>query len=358
MRKRIFLPSALVLTALLAVSVHAEPGIERPEKNAFHKSTNKTIVFDGSRLSVPEYISSADEELSTGDNLYYYAEDGEATAFFETMYSDLNEALTAAEFRDQMDTYDQSLISPLGSPEILSSLDATVAGFPGRILHVSCKVQGKKLEAYFTYFFKDEEDRVIVLSLCQTDNTQYDYFSDYYKIIATAVKDEDAAGTESGGSSLSDKTGPGVIPSTGTVGQQNALTSALEALEQYAFSYAGLISSLQSAGYSAEEAAFAADNCGADWKEQAVRAAQENLALSPYTREALIGQLQSEGFTYEEAEYGAAQNEALLQVPGTDASIQGEAPTQEEYYEDYYEETSPEEYYTEEYVEDYPSEGY
>ena len=353
-KKTIHLAIVLALTSLLAADVYAEPGVERPEKNAFNKKTNQTIVFDGISLSVPEYLSKEDKELSTEENRYYYAENGEAIAFFETMYTDLDEALSEAEFLEQMDEYDQGVISTLDNPKIQSTLNVTVAGYPGRILHVSCKVKGKKLEGYFTYFLKDEEDRVIFLSLCQTDNTEFDYFSDYFKIIATARRED---GTD--GSSASTGSGTGSIADTGTVGEQNALASALDALNNYAFSYSGLISALRAAGYSETEAVFAADHCGADWNEQAVKAALENLALSAFTRDTLIEQLQNEGFTYEEAVYGAEQNGYVLSSQDT-APVQDEMPAQEDYYEEYYpEETYPEEdYYIDNYVEEYPSDDY
>ena len=118
--------------------------------------------------------------------MYYYAEMGEAVAFLETMYTDLPEAVSEDTFIAEKDDFDEGIISTLENPEILSSLDVTVAGYPGRILHVACEIEGMELEGYFTYFYKESEKRIDVLSFCQTTNTEYSYFSDYYKIVATA----------------------------------------------------------------------------------------------------------------------------------------------------------------------------
>ena len=53
-----------------------------------------------------------------------------------------------------------------------------------------------------------------------------------------------------------------------TMGERNALLSAQGYLSFMPFSYSGLISQLEFEGYTAEEATYAVDNCGADWKRR------------------------------------------------------------------------------------------
>ena len=74
-----------------------------------------------------------------------------------------------------------------------------------------------------------------------------------------------------------------------------------------AFSYSGLIEQLEYEGYSTEEATYAVDNCGADWKEQAAKKAEEYLKSMSFSKSGLIEQLEYEGFTHEQAVYGADQ---------------------------------------------------
>ena len=93
-----------------------------------------------------------------------------------------------------------------------------------------------------------------------------------------------------------------------TMGQKNALRSAKNYLRTMAFSRSGLISQLEFEGYSTEDATFAVDNCGADWKEQAVKKAKSYLDMMAFSKEGLIKQLEFEGFTSEEALYGATEN--------------------------------------------------
>lgn len=91
-----------------------------------------------------------------------------------------------------------------------------------------------------------------------------------------------------------------------TIGEQNALSTAMDYLDYSGFSYSGLIDQLEFEGYTTEEATYAADNCGADWNEQAARMAQDYLNSSSFSRQGLIDQLVFEGFTQEQAEHGVS----------------------------------------------------
>ena len=95
--------------------------------------------------------------------------------------------------------------------------------------------------------------------------------------------------------------------STVTSGQRNALRSEESYLRSSEFSYTGLIEQLEYEGFSNEDATYAADHCGADWKEQAVKCAESYLKYSSFSKSGLIDQLEFEGFTHEQAEYGADQ---------------------------------------------------
>lgn len=89
-----------------------------------------------------------------------------------------------------------------------------------------------------------------------------------------------------------------------TLGEKNALNTALNYLNYTAFSYQGLIDQLKFEGFTEEEAVYGADHCGADWEEQAALMAQKYLDYTSFSREGLINQLEYEGFTRQQAEYG------------------------------------------------------
>ncbi len=88
-----------------------------------------------------------------------------------------------------------------------------------------------------------------------------------------------------------------------TLGMENALKQAERYLDLTGFSYQGIIEQLEYEKYTHEEAVYAADNCGADWKEEAVKKAKEYLNLTSFSRQGLIDQLKYDKFTDQEAEY-------------------------------------------------------
>ncbi len=90
------------------------------------------------------------------------------------------------------------------------------------------------------------------------------------------------------------------------MGQKNALAKADSYLSMSGFSYSGLVKQLEFEQFSTEDAAYAADSCGADWNEQAARKAQEYLDISSFSRDSLITQLEFDGFSTEQAEYAVS----------------------------------------------------
>ena len=94
----------------------------------------------------------------------------------------------------------------------------------------------------------------------------------------------------------------------GNVSKDNALEKAGSYLRFTSFSYSGLIEQLEHDGFSAEDAAYGADNCGADWNEQAMKKAKSYLDFTYFSKDKLISQLEHDGFTHEQAVYGAEQN--------------------------------------------------
>jgi ribosomal protein L37E len=90
--------------------------------------------------------------------------------------------------------------------------------------------------------------------------------------------------------------------------KEQALKEAKSYLDSSAFSYTGLIKQLEYSGFTSDEAKYGADHCGANWKEQASKKAASYLKISDFTRSSLIKQLEYSGFTTEEAIYGVDKN--------------------------------------------------
>ena len=92
---------------------------------------------------------------------------------------------------------------------------------------------------------------------------------------------------------------------TMTSGQRNALKEAKSYLSVMPFSYKGLIEQLEYENYTHSQAVFAADNCGANWKDQALKEAKSYLSVMPFSYQGLIEQLEFEKYTHDQAVYAA-----------------------------------------------------
>ena len=98
------------------------------------------------------------------------------------------------------------------------------------------------------------------------------------------------------------------VDNCGADWSEQAVKKAKVYISTAAFSYAGLVKQLEFDKFTPEESAYGADNCSADWNEQAVRAAKSYLDAMSFSKEDLIRQLEFSGFTNEQAAYGAEEN--------------------------------------------------
>ena len=90
-----------------------------------------------------------------------------------------------------------------------------------------------------------------------------------------------------------------------TVSQKNALNKAKDYLSYTAFSHDGLVDQLVYEQFSTTDAAYGADNVGANWNEQAAKKAKSYMSYSSFSRGSLIDQLEYDKFTPDQATYGA-----------------------------------------------------
>ena len=120
--------------------------------------------------------------------------------------------------------------------------------------------------------------------------------------------DYDWDGDDSSASTSSITSGSGQSESLSTE-RASALQMAHDYLRSSAFSRTGLIEQLEYEGFPKDDATYAVDNCGADWKAQAALMAKQYRKSSAFSHKGLVDQLEYEGFTPEQAEYGATQSE-------------------------------------------------
>lgn len=95
------------------------------------------------------------------------------------------------------------------------------------------------------------------------------------------------------------------VPASITTGEKNALAKAKSYLSIMPFSHDGLIEQLEYDGFTASEAKYGADNCGADWNAQALEKAKDYLNMMAFSYSGLVEQLEYEKYTHTQAVYGA-----------------------------------------------------
>lgn len=98
---------------------------------------------------------------------------------------------------------------------------------------------------------------------------------------------------------------PAPAAPSASVSQKNALAKAKQYIAYTAFSHDGLVEQLVYEQFSAADAAYGADNVGADWNAQAAKQAKSYMEYSSFSRGSLIDQLVYDKFTQAQAECGA-----------------------------------------------------
>ena len=284
-------------------------------------------------LNGVEYKIPMEWETYEDDGNYYYYPDGRSaaqTAMVMVKYSPMDGAMNYSNVSEMMDGYAEGVGEADGASNLLKASypewddNAIKVTYDLNIDSVSCHVSlyaapvlydgifsislsgGDKYQSIYDLIlenvkFPSRSDAVLDKSddlddLYDEDDEEgddYDYDWD----------DEDSAVSTSSVTS-----GSGQNENLSTE-RTSALQKAHDYLNYSAFSRTGLIEQLEYEGFSKDDATYAVDNCGADWKAQAALKAKEYRKLTAFSHKGLVEQLEFEGFTHEQAEYGATQSE-------------------------------------------------
>ena len=281
-------------------------------------------------LNGVEYRIPLAWETYEDDGTYYYYPEGSSdaqTAMVMVKYSPMDGAMNYSNVSEMMDGYAEGVGEADGASNLLKASypewddNAIKVTYDLDIDSVSCHVSlyaapvlydgifsislsgGDKYQSIYDLIlghvkFPSYSDAALDKSdnlddLDDEDDNDYDYDWD----------DEDSAVSTSSVTS-----GSGQNENLSTE-QASALQMAHDYLRASAFSRTGLIEQLEYEGFSKDDATYAVDNCGADWKAQAALMAKQYRKSSAFSHNGLVEQLEYEGFTHEQAEYGATQSE-------------------------------------------------
>lgn len=166
---------------------------DKAVKNGFNVSTNKVYTVGNIKFSVPEYYN---DERKNDSSLILFSETGSASAMLN--FSLIDNVNFSADSPDRiLDSAVQGILKGLENSSISKdiqthySADVKVSGLPARATRVmqNIVVDGETYKCYYKIFTiaSVSENQIICVTLGQTDNTQYNYFPDFEKIIESAT---------------------------------------------------------------------------------------------------------------------------------------------------------------------------
>lgn len=153
---------------------------EKEEKNDFDESQNIELTFWGYNLCVPSTWNKNDGSSLNAET--YYAESGDAVAMFQLhcsssptddfdfLYSQKEDMMES--FGDSFDTF-----------EVMKFETIDVSDTKGLLCSFTGSSSGLDLSGEICFFISESASNLLSVSLIQTDNTEYSYFSDYKKIL-------------------------------------------------------------------------------------------------------------------------------------------------------------------------------
>lgn len=284
-------------------------------------------------LNGVEYKIPMEWETAEKDGNYYYYPEGKnasQTAMLMVNYSSMNGAMDYSNVSEVMDAYAGGVGKADGASNLLKASypewdnDALKLTYDLDIdsdsYHVSQYAAPVLYDGIFSivFFGGDKYQSIYDLIL---ENVKFPSRSDAVLDKSDDLDDlydeDDEEGDDYDYDWDDDDSSASTSSVTSSSGQNENLSteraSALQKAHDYlnysAFSRTGLIEQLEYEGFSKDDATYAVDNCGADWKKQAVLKAKQYRGYSAFSHKGLVEQLEYEGFTHEQAEYGATQSE-------------------------------------------------
>lgn len=285
--------------------------VELENRNGFNLSSTTKYELDNVQFHVPNYFKIIDKD--DVNPVGFKPDNSDFTVMTLTwVYEELNDS-SIDEFTDSFLKTDAFKYLPKDYEIEEKSFKNEQGNYQYyKLITKSGHVIFDNQSIYATvnlYFISNNNNNGYgVLVYVQYDGLEYNYYNDILDIVENvSITDEKEEVTSNTTNSTSDSSTTTPAP-TPTVGQKNALNSALDYLDNFSFSRQGLIDQLLHDGYTQEEAEYGADHTNANWNEEAMLKAMDYLSVMSFSRQRLIEQLMFDGFTQEQAEYGVTQN--------------------------------------------------
>lgn len=159
----------------------------KPQKNGFDTKANKIYSVGDMTFSIPSYYGN---EYKDNSMIYLYAEtSSDATVMLMFQSQDLDASPPLAEIETFFSGVISGIIKSAENAKIIDIKDIFVSGLPGKMITYTSDVTIDGQVYHFDNMASliITEKKFIGVVLSQEISSQYDYFSDYKKIIESAT---------------------------------------------------------------------------------------------------------------------------------------------------------------------------
>ena len=187
-------------SAVEPIEKDASIGTKEP-KNGFDDSTNRDILFNGCSIAIPEYFG---ENKSKNDSsLLYYAETGQGTSMLSVEMAKYNKS--EEEYKKEEDAIIMQVLTNISKG---MKVDLEKSDIKNRHYVGSLEVNGETTDLEFEIKPLYLGDKVFILNFAQSVNSEFDYFSDFAKIVNSVKQFEE----ESSSSNIDDNNDEDIDP--------------------------------------------------------------------------------------------------------------------------------------------------
>lgn len=170
---------------------------DRPDKNGFDEATNTELTIAGIKVPIPSYFNGP-EYNDTKTTAQYEAETGEAAVQLMLGVTTIDQKAVDS-FEQSKDEYIETLLSNsnVEADDIVAQEDFELCGMSARKVDIQKTNRGAAVEAVYVVFCNTDTSELGLMVLMQTANSEFDYRSDFDKMIKGAKVAEDDASAQS-----------------------------------------------------------------------------------------------------------------------------------------------------------------
>ncbi|MBQ1327226.1 MAG: hypothetical protein IIY49_04230 [Eubacterium sp.] len=139
--------------------------------------------YENLTFQIPDYFKYS-EEISSDPNYYYYAEQSETTVVDLTVTIQNGTGIKKEDAKAAKDDFIRALQST-GDVTVTNAFETEIAGYYTLGADVNYNMTNFEGTGRLYFIFDTDVEKIVGIGLVQTNNSQYDYTSDFEKIIAS-----------------------------------------------------------------------------------------------------------------------------------------------------------------------------